>query len=310
MKFDFNRPINKIAVALLCSILWGSAFPVLKLSYNELGFSPDDTHARLVFAGMRFFLASMFLFVTLKIVIKHSLKIPSKKIFFKLFVLGIFMTLLQYFFFYNGLAHTTGAKGAVIISSDTFFVILFAHFVYHDDRMNWNKILGLAAGFAGVIIINLGREGLDFEFNPFGEGFIILAAAAGATGSIYAKRLAKDVHPFFLTAWQMFMGSILLILSGLTGLKPGTLNFTPAAWGLYIYSAFLSAAAFSLWNSLLKYHKAGEISIFRFMTPVSGAILSFIFIPGETFNVNVLSALFLVSLGIILVHYRKGLTSI
>jgi len=81
--------------------------------------------------------------------------------------------------------------------------------------------------------------------------------------------------------------------------------FTLQAWGLLFYAAFLSAAAFSLWYSLLKYNKAGEISIYKFMIPVSGAVLSALFVPGEKLNILMGAALLLVAVGIVVVNYRR-----
>ncbi len=104
----------------------------------------------------------------------------------------------------------------------------------------------------------------------------------------------------------MFIGSVLLMSVGLFQLGGFTLTFTPKAWVLLAYSAFLSATAFSLWYSLLKYNKAGEISIYRFMIPVSGAILSAIFIPGEKLTYMMGLALALVVIGIITINYEKS----
>jgi len=84
------------------------------------------------------------------------------------------------------------------------------------------------------------------------------------------------------------------------------MTLTPKAWLLLFYAAFLSAAAFSMWYSVLKYNKAGEISVYRFMIPVSGAFLSALFIPGEKLSLFMLAALVLVAAGIVVVNYRKG----
>ncbi len=67
---------------------------------------------------------------------------------------------------------------------------------------------------------------------------------------------------------------------------------------------FLSALAFALWYSILKYNKAGEISIYKFLVPVSGALLSAMFIPGEKLNEFILAALALVAVGIVAINYR------
>jgi len=292
-----------IVIVLFCAVLWGSAFPVLKVSYAELGIAPDDRYAIIVLAGIRFFLASLIIFILIVVGIRQSPKV-NRKMLPQLFLLGLLQISLQYFFFYNGLAHTTGMKGAILSSAGIFFVVVLAHFVYADDRLDWRKIIGLTAGFAGIILINSGKH-LTLDFSWQGEGFMILSGLVSAIGTILAKRISKEVHPFVLTAWQMLLGSLLLIAVGLLGLKPHAMVFTNKALLLLLYSAFLSATAFSLWYAILKYNKAGEISVYKFMTPVSGAILSALFIPSERLTLNMFMALGLVALGVIIVNYQR-----
>lgn len=292
-----------IVIALFCAVLWGSAFPVLKVSYAELGIAPDDRYAIIVLAGIRFFIASLLIFVLLVVGIRQSPKVKFALL-PQLLLLGILQISLMYFLFYIGLAHTSGMKGAVLSSASIFFVVALAHFVYVDDRLNWRKVLGLIAGFSGIIFINSGKN-FTFDFSWQGEGYMILSGLVGALGTVLAKRISKVVHPFVLTAWQMLLGSILLIAVGLPGLKPQTMIFTNKALLLLLYSAFLSATAFSLWYAILKYNKAGEISVYKFMTPVAGAMLSALFIPGERLTVNMFMALALVALGVIIVNYER-----
>jgi Permeases of the drug/metabolite transporter (DMT) superfamily len=291
-----------IAIALFCAVLWGSAFPVLKVSYVELGIAVNDRSAIIVLAGMRFFLAGVLMFMIIAGT-RQSPKVGGHML-LQLFLLGLLQISLQYFFFYNGLAHTTGMKAAILSSAGTFFVVLLAHFVYVNDRLNWRKFLGLIAGFAGIIMINAGAR-FTFDFSWQGEGFMILSGLVSAIGTILAKRLSKEVHPFVMTAWQMLLGSLLLIAAGIPGLKPQAMVFTNRAFLLLLYSAFLSATAFSLWYALLKYNKAGEISVYMFMTPVSGAMLSAVFIPDERLTLNMFAALALVALGLIIVNYQR-----
>ncbi|AET69440.1 DMT(drug/metabolite transporter) superfamily permease [Desulfosporosinus orientis DSM 765] len=291
-----------IVIALFCSVLWGSAFPVLKVSYLELGIQPDDRSAIIVFAGVRFFLASMIIFSITVLGFRQSPKVRGR-VLPQLLLLGILQISLQYFFFYNGLAHTSGMKAAILSSASTFFVVVLAHFAYANDRLDYRKVIGLIAGFAGIIFINSGED-FSLEFSWLGEGFMILSGLVSALGTILAKRISQEVHPFVLTAWQMLLGSLLLIMAGLPGLRPHTLNVTHTALILLVYSAFLSATAFSLWYAILKYNKAGEISVYKFMTPVSGSILSALLIPKEHLSANMFVALLLVALGIIVVNHQ------
>ena len=302
MKKYLTNKWSVISIAIFCSILWGSAFPVLKVSYEELQMVPEDTIAKVVFAGMRFLLAGLILLVGLFFINKKALFVSRKQI-PVLILFGITQTALQYFFFYNGLAKTTGMKGAILASSGTFFTVMLAHYFYVNDKMNWQKTIGLIAGFAGIVIANWG-QGFQMSFQLTGEGYMVLAALTGAIGTIMAKEMAVGIHPFALTGWQLTIGSIVMLVIGLPQLQENAMSFTPLGWGLFVYSAFLSAAAFGLWYSILKYNKAGEISIYKFATPVSGTILSALFIPGENLTLLVVAALALVAVGFIAINYK------
>lgn len=302
MKKYFTGKWSVIAIAVFCSVLWGSAFPVLKITYEELQMAPDDTMAKIVLAGARFLLAGLILLLGMLVIARHSLYISIKRIWI-LILFGVIQTGLQYYFFYNGLAKTTGMQGAILAASGTFFTVILAHYFYVNDKMTWRKVIGLVAGFTGVIVANWGQGfGLNFQFT--GEGFMVLAALTGAVGTIMAKEIAIGIHPFTLTGWQLTIGAIVMLSIGLPNIQEDAIIFTGLGWALFIYSAFLSAVAFALWYSILKYNKAGEISIYKFVTPVSGTILSALFIPGEQLTLFVLLSLVLVAVGFFAINYK------
>lgn len=93
-------------LAMICCLLWGSAFPCIKIGYKMFHIASADASLQLLFAGCRFFLAG-FLVLLLGTSGKYKLKkteIPMAMI------LAVFQTILQYVFFYMGLAHATGVK--------------------------------------------------------------------------------------------------------------------------------------------------------------------------------------------------------
>ncbi|WP_217588028.1 DMT family transporter [Lentibacillus saliphilus] len=302
MKDLLTKKWAVISIAIFCAVLWGSAFPVLKIGYAEMQMAADDTMAKVVFAGIRFLMAGLILLIALMFIGRKYLRVTKRQWPF-LIVFGIVQTAIQYFFFYNGLANTSGIQGAILVSSGTFFTVILAHFFYRNDRLNWQKVIGLLAGFTGIVVANWGQS-WSFGFQWNGEGYMIMAALTGAIGTIMAKEMAVGIHPFALTGWQLTIGSVVMLIIGLPNLTPGAIVFTPFGWGLIIYSALLSAIAFALWYSLLKYNKAGEISIYKFMTPVSGALLSAFFVAGEVMNVMIIGALALVAAGIIAINYK------
>lgn len=298
----FSRNPYKIILCLISCVLCGSAFPALKISYEELGIAANDMNARMALGGIRFFLSSIILFAFIIFVMKVSVKV-SKEDFIKLLILGAVQTALYYFLFYNGLANTSGMKAAIIVSFETFFTIIVAHLLYANDKINSTKIIGILTGFAGVVFANWGKS-FSFEFSFTGEGFLLITGLIGAFSSIYIKNYSEKLNPFVITAWQMFLGSIVMILVSYPKLQPGDMVFNTKATILLIYCAFLSAIAFSLWYALLKYNKAGEISLYRFTIPVSGAMLSAMFIPNEKFTLTIFIALVMVSAGVIVVNKK------
>lgn len=297
------KPWSAIMIAIFCSILWGSAFPVLKVSYVELQMAPNDVMAKMVFAGIRFLIAGIIVLVLLAFMDIRKLKITKRQL-LVLTLLGIIQTALQYYFFYNGLAIVSGMQGAILSSSGIFFTVLLAHFYYNNDRLDRKKWLGIIAGFIGIVLANWGQSfAISFQWN--GEGYMILAGLTSAIATIMAKELATGIHPFAITGWQLTIGAILLLLVGYPQLQEGAIVFTPLGWGLLLYSALLSAIAFGLWYSLLKYQAAGKISMYKFIVPVAGVLLSAMFIDGEALNVMIFVAIVMVASGIIVVNYRS-----
>lgn len=302
MKNIFQNKWAVIGFAAICALLWGSAFPVLKISNIELKIASGDPIAQIVFAGIRFLLAGLILLVFLFFTNRRRLIIKPSHIMIVI-LFGIIQTSLQYYFFYIGLSKVSGMQGALLSSSGTFLAVILAHFYYKNDHLNWKKSIGILTGFVGIILANWGQT-FQFQFSLTGEGFMILAGLTSAVTTIMAKELATDIHPITLTGWQLTIGALLLLLIGVPQLNPGAITFTPFGWGLLLYAALLSSVAFALWTTILKYNKAGKVSIYNFLTPVFGALLSALLVPGESLNLLIAAAIACVAFGIILMNYH------
>jgi drug/metabolite transporter (DMT)-like permease len=116
------------------------------------------------------------------------------------------------------------------------------------------------------------------------------------------KYSRHKVDRILLTAYQMFIGSLFLIIISSFAVNPLSLNFNFKALLLFVYLAFISAAAFGIWFYLIKYNRLGYISIYRFIIPISGSLLSALFLPEETIGANTIIALLMVSYGIVMIN--------
>lgn len=300
----YTNRINIIIIAIICTFLWGSAFPAVKVGYEIFNIAPDDIGGKLLFAGYRFFLAGIFVLI-LQIATKQNIfKLTFKEI-GEISLLGFGQTTIQYIFFYLGMTYTTGVRGSIINGTSTFFSIILAHAIYKNDKLNFNKVIGCIVGFLGVIIVNLGDTSvLQGGFSFKGEGFIMIAALMLSIGSLYSKKISQNKDAYTVTGYQLAIGGLILIIIGYT-LGGKLTNFTFKSTALLVYMALLSAIAFALWAQLLKYNKVGVISVFNFLIPVFGTILSAIILKENIFDIKILIALLLVCAGIYLVYKRK-----
>jgi drug/metabolite transporter (DMT)-like permease len=292
-------PKTVLLLATLCCALWGSSYPAIKNGYELLQIAPHDVSSKLIFAGYRFLLAGLCLLLLAVMMRKPVLRL-SPRTFGQVALLGLVQTGLQYVFFYIGLAYTTGVRASILNATTTFFSVLLAHFVYHNDKLSTRKSLGCLLGFAGVLTVNAGAGPLDALPSVHGEGFIVIAAFVLSAASIYGKYVSHRMDAMVMTGWQLAIGGLALLMGGYaTG---GTLgHMTATSTLLLIYLALLSAVAFTLWSLLLKYNPVGRVSVFAFLVPVFGAGLSAIFLGESIFEWKNLAALVLVCAGIGLV---------
>lgn len=85
---------------------------------------------------------------------------------------------------------------------------------------------------------------------------------------------------------------------------PAVKTWSALRWkssALLFYMVLLSSVAFSLWTILLKYNRVGLVTIFNFLIPVFGAVLSAIFLGENILEWKNVAALALVCSGIWLV---------
>lgn len=299
---EFQKNWVVCAIAMLCCLLWGSAFPCIKIGYRLFAIDSADTASQILFAGARFTLAGI-LTIAIGSVMNGSLLIPAKGSWGMVGKLCMVQTVIQYLLFYIGLANTTGVKSSIIEASNVFFALLVSSLLFRYEKLGKGKIMGCIVGFAGVVLINLNGTGLDGSMSFWGEGCILLSALSYALSSVLIKKYSQKENPVTLSGYQFAAGGLIMAAAGL--LLGGRLTgFSVASTGLLVYMAMISAVAYSLWGVLLKYNPVGKVTVYGFMNPVFGVILCAVLLgeKNQAFTLQGLISLLLVCLGIYLVN--------
>ena len=271
-KQTLSKPLVVMLLAGLCCLLWGSAIPFINLGYRYFGVSAGDTATQILFGGCRFFLAG-FLTILFESVARKSPAFPKRTSWGNVVKLSLAQTIIQYVFFYIGVAHTASAKGAIIQGLQAFTSILIACFIFRTERMNALKWIGGLIGVAGVVVVNWTKDGFGGGVRLIGEGFVIISMVASACSTGLIKKFGQFDSPVVMSGWQFMLGGAVMALGGFAA-GGRLISDNPMAYVVLLYLALLSAVAYSLWAVLLRVNPVSRVAVYTFLQPIFGVLLS------------------------------------
>ena len=119
---------------------------------------------------------------------------------------------------------------------------------------------------------------------------------------IYSIASGKLLYP-----QKSNIGSIAMVLIGIV--FGGKIVVSGGqALGVLTYLSFLSAAAYAIWGVLLKNNPVSRVTVYSFMTPVMGVLLSNLLLTEQNgvSALNLVVTLVLVCAGILILNYKKA----
>jgi drug/metabolite transporter (DMT)-like permease len=286
-------------LAIIACLLWSTAFVGVKLGL--------EYESPLKFAGERFFISGLMI-LPFSGGLKRHWRILRENLRIILLV-ALLNTFLQYMLFYTGLNLVPAALAAIIIGSGPIFIALLAHFMMPSDKMPLKKFLIFILGFMGIVMVSIGRNRFSAIEQVGLTGIIILLSVnlVSGLGNIFVARDAAKVPPFVLSSSALMIGGGSLFLFSLIveGYQPEPKP--PIFYGALAWLSFLSAAAFSIWFTLLKRPgvKVSNLNFWKFLIPVVGAILAWIIIPGERPTWVALIGMSIIAISLIFLNIYK-----
>ena len=287
--------------ASLCALGWSLAYPLIKIGYQEFHIASDDLGGKILFAGIRFFLAGVFvsLFCGAR---RIPLELQRKRDLWWLVLLAVFNTALRYMFTYIGLGFNPSSRSTILDSMSGFILIIISTIIFADDRMTSQKIIGILLGLVGIISINV-QPGVDYfaDITLRGDGMILLNAFCGAIGGVITRVVSQKMNIMQATGLSMQLGSAIMIA---TGIIVGLNNpWTVGARGVLILLALIaiSAVCFAVYNKLLACHPISKVAIYNALIPVLGVIFASLILH-ERLRIQYFVAVAFVAAGIYLVN--------
>lgn len=288
---------SSLILCFVCTFFWGAGYPVLKMSYEYWAIESNDVASKLLFAGIRFAIAGLLL-VFFSSIRKRTFAYPPRQMLPKVAALGLCQTVFQYGLLYIGMALTSGTKGSLLNQTNVFLLVLLTPSFYRNEKLSVRKVLGCVLGFSGIIIMNL--HGLNFTLES-GDIIVVISSCFAALGYLLSKNMPAGSDPMVCTAYQQLFGGVVLMIAGVVGKG----QITVINWqGIccLIFLIMVAAIAYTVWFYLLQHNDVSHISVYKFLTPLFGVVLSGILLGEKVITPANVAALVLVCIGIVSVN--------
>ena len=284
-------------------MLWGWAYPIIKIGFQEWGITPEMTGSKMLFAGIRFAISGLIILAMAR-GMRRSFRPARGWDWGFILLFALINTTFHYACFYIGLSHSEGSRAAILNSLSIFLVVVLACVFFKSDRMTVRKMVGVVLGMAGILVLNLNGDAVSAEWSWLGDGMIIVNAICSAVASLLTRSMARRVDIIVGTGYSLGIGGLLLIVPGL--LMGGTLPHV-TLWGLALLGMLvgISTIGFALYNQLITHNPIGKVAIYNSLLPIVGAVTSCLCL-GEPFQANLILAGGLVASGIYIVNAAKG----
>jgi drug/metabolite transporter (DMT)-like permease len=194
---------------------------------------------------------------------------------------------------------------AVAVASMPLFAALFSGM--YGEWPNRRESIGLAIGFAGVIVLNLGSS---LSGSRLGALALLVAAMCWAFGSAWSRRKEMPPGPMN-TAAQMLCASVALLLVGFgSGERLPMHPATRATLALVYLAIFGSIIAFSAFLYVLRHARPALATSYAYVNPPM-AVLFGVWLAGEHVGPYDLAgmAIILFGVGVITLAKQKRKTS-
>ncbi|HLS56059.1 MAG TPA: DMT family transporter [Zeimonas sp.] len=285
-------PPQAIAIQLLLCMIWGLGQVATKV--GNAGISPI-WQAALRSIGATLLLTAWIVWRRIPLGDRSQTLVPGV-------VAGVLFG-LEFVFLFVGLVYTTAVRAVLMLYSAPFFVALGAHFFVPGDRLTRNKLIGLTAAFAGLLLAFGDRVTLPDSRALIGDLLCLGAAFMwGATTIVIKATALRRSPPEATLLYQLAVSAPLMVALSYAFGEPGVFAPTALVWAALAFQTVVIAwGSYTAWFWLVSRYRATTLHAFTFLTPLFG-VLAGALLLGEPVSPAIFGALALIATGIVLVN--------
>lgn len=173
--------LRAYVLLLLLGLSWGIAFYLFKLAL------PTMTPAAVNMGRLAVAAAALFVLMRYR---KEALPAWGP-VWGYLAIVALLGNTLPYFLIAKAEETVPSGLAAILTGATPLVTMALAHFTTHDERITWNRMAGLAAGFAGLVVL-FGPQALaGINEHLFGQSLLLFTCLSFAANALIARRMPE-----------------------------------------------------------------------------------------------------------------------
>jgi len=281
-------------VFILLGLIWSSSFLWIKIGIQEIG--------PMALVSFRMLLGAL---TAIGIAVYQKAEWPRDwKTWANFALLGPTSLALPIFFISWGEQTIDSAVAAILNATVPLFTIVIAHFWLSDDKMTFQKTLGLLVGFAGAVVLMSKDLNADAHSSVIGQGAVILASVFYAWSAVFARKTTQHVAGLARGASPLITAAIFMWVTAPFIEKPFLFPALPLTWVAALWLGVLgSGVAMLMFYYLL--HEVGptRATLVTYLFPVGGVIFGVIFL-NEQLSWQLLAGTLLIVSSLAVVNWK------
>ena len=285
-----HSPSRLDALLLLMTIIWGTNYALVKTAFREL--DPQAFNAlRLVLASSVMVSASMIFRrrwaargsaaddeIGVVASIFHTPAPVTRADWVRLVWLGLVGHCLYQYLFVGGLAKTSVANGALLVSATPVVITLFSS-IGGKERIGALHWAGTLLSLLGIYIV-VGRNAHLSGASLGGDVMLMAAVVCWAAYTIGARPLMARHSPVGVTALSMLFGTLVYVPMAAPRLAQVPWgSVSTITWVKLVYSSlFAICVAYTIWYAAVRAIGSARTSVYSNLLPIVAMVTAYLWL--------------------------------
>ena len=290
MKNEIRKAYAALAIV---SFFWGTTYVAARVGAQEM--------PGLFIAGVRQFISG---FILVGFFLLRGYRLPGREELRRISIQGILLLAIANGLLTWAMQYISGGLAAIIVALVPIFIALFSIMLNRYARLTRWMMLGLLAGFAGVVLIfsDYMAELKNANF-MFGVGLSLISVLSWSFGTVYSARHKTSIDILFNVGLQMLIAGVVMLLAcAVTGNYADLSVATNEAWLALLYLVvFGSLLAYSAYVFAISKLPPTLVSVYAYINPLVAVLFGWLLLS-EKMNLLMALGMFITLAGVYIVN--------